>query len=267
MAEEKHWTRDRLGAFYLGASHDELGPGLGRLYEAWQEGTGAPVLLLQPGANVNWQPEGPIRIQLAFDPRWSTVSVKVEEAPAPHDLSDVANILVLTTAAITRVEDNPQVRAHVASSPRPHAMPSAPPPMTREPRFGRGLALAALLVLSLGLGVWLCSERGSSAPGHALSAMETRGMPSPDATNMGSSTLPDETAIAYPMPSKPFRNQSTAPCYPQFDEVEINGGCWFEVARRPPCLKDVQAEHKGKCYLPISKDRDRGGKPAQSIEP
>ena len=38
-----------------------------------------------------------------------------------------------------------------------------------------------------------------------------------------------------------------------------------KVARRPPCLKDVQAEHKGKCYLPISKDRE--GKPAQSIEP
>ncbi|WNG18965.1 hypothetical protein [Cystobacter fuscus] len=267
MAEEKHWTRDRLGSFYLGASHEELGPGLGRLYEAWQEGTGAPVLLLQPGANVNWQPEGPLRVQLAFDPRWSTVSVKVEEAAAPPDLSDVANLLVLTTAAITRVEDDPQVRAHVASRPRPHAMPSAPPPTAREPRFGRGLALAALVLLSLGLGVWLCSERGSIGPEHASSTLETGELPSPDVSTLGGSTRPGKGAIAYPMPSKPFRNQSTAPCYPELDEVEINGGCWFTVERRPPCLKDVQAEYKGKCYLPISKDRDREGKPAQSIEP
>ncbi|WNG28518.1 hypothetical protein F0U62_34335 [Cystobacter fuscus] len=265
MAKEKHWTRDRLGSFYLGASHDELGPGLGRLYEAWQEGTGAPVLLLQPGANVNWQPEGPLRIQLSFDPRWSTVSVKVEEAPAPPDLSDVANILVLTTAAITRVEDNPQVRAHVASSPRPHAMPSAPPPPEREPRFGRGLALAALLVLSLGLGVWLCAEHGSAGPGLLSSAMETEGPSKRHVWILGNSKYPGADAIGYPMPATPFDNQSTKPCYPELDEVEINGGCWFTVERRPPCLKDVQAEYKGKCYLPISKDR--GKKPVRSIEP
>jgi hypothetical protein len=265
MADEKHWTHDRLGSFYLGARHDDLGPGLGRLYEAWQEGTGAPVLLLQPGANVNWQPEGPLRVQLVFDPRWSTVTVKVEDAPAPPDLSDVANILVLTTAAITRVEDNPQVRAHVAAEPRPHAMPSAPLPTAREPHFERGLALAALVVLLLGLGVWLCSEHDSIGPGHASPATATDAPTKSRVWILGNSKYPGAEAIAYPMPDKPFDNQSTKPCYPELDEVEINGGCWFEVARRPPCLKDVQAEYKGKCYLPISKDR--GKKPVRSIEP
>jgi hypothetical protein len=265
MAEEKHWTSDRLGPFYLGASHDDLGPGLGRLYEAWQEGTGAPVLLLRPGADVDWQPEGPLRVQLYFDPRSSTVSVKVEEAPGPPDVSDVANLLVLTTAAVTRVEDKPQVRAHVAARPRPHATPLARPSMARAPRFGQGLALAGLAVLSLGLGIWLCFEHGSANLGSASPATATEAPSKNRAWILGNSEYPGATLIAYPMPAKPFDNQSTTPCYPELDEVEINGGCWFTVERRPPCLKDVQAEYKGKCYLPISKDR--GKKPARSIEP
>ncbi|MFY0582964.1 hypothetical protein ACN28S_59545 [Cystobacter fuscus] len=88
MADEQHWTSVRLGPFHLGASHDDLGPGLGRLYEAWHTDTGAPVLLLRPGGDVNWQPEGPWRVQLLFDPNWSSVVVKVEQAPAPLDVSD-----------------------------------------------------------------------------------------------------------------------------------------------------------------------------------
>lgn len=48
MADEQHGTSVRLGPFHLGASHDDLGPGLGRLYEAWHTDTGAPVLLSAP---------------------------------------------------------------------------------------------------------------------------------------------------------------------------------------------------------------------------
>lgn len=39
--------------------------------------------------------------------------------------------------------------------------------------------------------------------------------------------------------------------YPNKGEVEINGGCWVELARRPPCY-GKQAEYRGKCYLPVS---------------
>jgi hypothetical protein len=65
-----------------------------------------------------------------------------------------------------------------------------------------------------------------------------------------------EGPIAYPLPSKPFKDQAAAPCRPKAGEVEINGGCWVELAWRPPCT-ELQAEFQGKCYLPTSKKQDR----------
>ncbi|HEX5745014.1 MAG TPA: hypothetical protein VFZ09_02160 [Archangium sp.] len=59
------------------------------------------------------------------------------------------------------------------------------------------------------------------------------------------------SAITYPIPKKPFRNQAKVPCLPRKGEVEINGGCWIELAKRPPCFED-QAEHQGKCYMPVA---------------
>jgi hypothetical protein len=260
MAKDERRTNTRLGPLFLGPCHDELGPGLGRLYEAWQEDTGEPVLLLRPDPQVDWSPAGPLKLQVFFNPDVSAVTVKVEEASAPPDLSDVANLLVMTTASVTRVEDDPQVRAHVASRPRPGGRTPLPP-LAHRPRLGLALAGLAALVL----GVWLCLGREPSDP-EIVWAYRTAETPGEGpAWILGSSEDLGAGSISYPMPSKPFSNQAISPCYPQIDEVEINGGCWFEVARRPPCLKDVQAEHEGKCYLPISKDRRK--KPAQSVQP
>jgi hypothetical protein len=57
--------------------------------------------------------------------------------------------------------------------------------------------------------------------------------------------------LAYPLPSRPFRNQAKAPCKPREGEVEISGGCWVALEKRPPCFEN-QAEYQGKCYLPVS---------------
>jgi hypothetical protein len=259
LADSGRRTKERWGSFHLGACHDGLGAGLGELYEAWREDTGAPVLLVRPGANVDWQPEGPLQVQLRFHPAGSTVSVETE-APTPPDLSEVVNLLVLTTAAVTRVEEHPQVRAHVASRPR---TAGSVIPSLRKPLIGRDWRLAGLVGLAIGACVWLCLEWKFATPELHTSAAETE----PDAMALSGSTKPGQATLAYPLPARPFRNQAIAPCYPQLDEVEINGGCWTTLKRRPPCLKDVQAEYKGECYLPISKDRDRGDKPAQSLEP
>ena len=259
MADSGRGTKDRWGPFQLGTCHEGLGPGLGQLYEAWREDTGAPVLLVRPGADVDWQPEGPLHIQLRFHPAGSTVSVEME-APSAPDLSEVTNLLVLTTAAVTREEDRPQVRAHVASRPRP-ASPALP--ASRAPRTGRGWLLAGLAGLAMGAGVRLCLEREPVSAERHAAAPETE----LDAMALSGSTKPGPPAFAYPLPAKPFRNQAKAPCYPELDEVEINGGCWTTLKRRPPCLKNVQAEYKDECYLPISKDRDRGDQPKQSVEP
>ncbi len=49
-------------------------------------------------------------------------------------------------------------------------------------------------------------------------------------------------------------------------EVEIHGGCWVELAKRPPCYEN-QAEYGGKCYLPVSaRSRDKKREP-QSLQP
>ncbi len=262
MAEDERGTKTRLGPLLLGPCHDELGSGLGRLYEAWQEDTGEPVLLLRPDPQVDWSPAGPLKLQVFFNPDMSAVTVKVEEASAPPDLSDVANLLVMTTASVTRVEDDAQVRAHVASRPRPGGL-TPRPTLARTSRVGLALAGLALAALVSGVCFWL--EREPPEP-EILWAYRTAETPGEGpAWVLGSSEDLGAGSIAYPMPSKPFSNQATSPCYPQLDESEINGGCWFEVARRPPCLKDVQAEHEGKCYLPISKERRK--KPGQSVQP
>jgi hypothetical protein len=56
--------------------------------------------------------------------------------------------------------------------------------------------------------------------------------------------------VAYPL-ARPFIDQAKAPCKPREGEVEIHGGCWVALEKHPPCF-DNQAEHGGKCYLPVS---------------
>jgi hypothetical protein len=251
MTDEKRWTSGRLGPFLLGASHDDLGPGLGRLHEAWHEGTGEPVLLLRPGAHVEWQPEGPSRVQLTFHPLWSVVEVKVEQALSPPDLSEMANLLVLTTAAITRVEDKSQVRAHLATTLGEHAKSSARH-TGRKSVLMQGMALAGLAMLSLGLGVWLYFEKRPESPPQPIAHLDSGIRAQERATLLINSEKSSTPAIAYPLPEKPFQNQAIAPCNAKRGEVVINNGCWVALEQRPPCLDD-HAEYKGKCYLPVAR--------------
>ena len=72
-----------------------------------------------------------------------------------------------------------------------------------------------------------------------------------NATTLVQTEDPNASGITYPLPAKPFRNQAKAPCMPRKGEVEINGGCWVALAKRPPCYND-QAEYQGKCYLPVA---------------
>jgi hypothetical protein len=52
---------------------------------------------------------------------------------------------------------------------------------------------------------------------------------------------------------------------PRKGEVELNGGCWVALEKRPPCYDD-QAEYQGKCYLPVSA-RSRKPREPQSLQP
>jgi hypothetical protein len=56
-------------------------------------------------------------------------------------------------------------------------------------------------------------------------------------------------AVGLPMPEKPFPGQRTPPCN-RNGEVELRGGCWYELARATlPCKEDAY-EWNGACYLP-----------------
>lgn len=57
------------------------------------------------------------------------------------------------------------------------------------------------------------------------------------------------------IPLKPEAFQKTPPCDHEMGEVPINGACYAEMAKRPPCGK--LREHDGRCYRPIAKpERD-----------
>jgi hypothetical protein len=52
-----------------------------------------------------------------------------------------------------------------------------------------------------------------------------------------------------PMPDRPFPGQRKPPCNRK-GEVELHGGCWYELARvKSPCEEDAY-DFKGACYLP-----------------
>lgn len=41
-------------------------------------------------------------------------------------------------------------------------------------------------------------------------------------------------------------------CRSERSEEEINGGCWVQTKKAPPCPEGYQWEHDGKCWLPVA---------------
>ncbi|WP_434384784.1 hypothetical protein [Melittangium boletus] len=239
MADEKKGRRGGPECFELGASYDEVGPDLGRLYDAWQVDTGQPALEFQPSDRVLWKPSADYDVRITCQRSSSVLRLRIEGATAPISGPDLANIFAWMKAVAQRVEHSPRFIAQLTPSPL-----SARVLLARYPRP------IAFVLLIAGV-VWLhlsptAPSRGESTGRHAP----------PDAPFLVDTETPSPDALSYPLPDKPFRNQAVAPCKPQLDELEMNGGCWVELGRRPPC-NAVQAEHQGKCYLPVSKDRGR----------
>ena len=253
MADEKSGKGSGMGPFELGQRYDEVGPDLGRLHEAWHVETGRPALRLFLSDRVQWQSSGRWAALVVFEPSPLSVTVLMDDASVAVPTPELANVLVLASAAVTRVEGNARVGAHLVSGLRG---PEGRPPRVSQNWRERSWRVVAGLVLALG--VWLLASRHEP-----LSQGQVAGFPCPaDAFFLADVDDPSPAAPAYPLPDKPFRNQGTPPCKTKKAAVEINGGCWVELAQKPPCDDEV-AEYKGKCYLPTTK-----GKPLpQSVEP
>jgi hypothetical protein len=241
VANETSGKGGGRGPFERGGAYDEVGPELGSLHEAWDVETGKAVLQLLPTERVEWRPEGPWRVSLLCEPEPVTVTVRVEEAPASMPVVELADLLVLTSAAVTRVQDSDRLRAHLASGQLP-------------PRPAGGHAVASWRGLTLGLGLWLLASLSTSPSPHGrVPATETASRE--ETPSLVDLAAVEPTVPAYPMPKVPFPSQMAAPCTGRKTIVEINGGCWVETAQKPPCDDTNEAEHQGKCYVPVAKPR------------
>ncbi|WPB79798.1 hypothetical protein KYC5002_11655 [Archangium violaceum] len=266
MADESPFKGGRLGPFHLGRrfKHKELGAGLGRVYEAHNVDTGASALVLTPDRNADWEPMEDWRISASSHESPPYVALEVEHAPASGRLPALAELLDLLASALERMEQNAEARAHLTREPiglRRRWLGRS----RRWMRSRRGLAIAGLATMTLGVGLWLGITGLDKDPepgphtAHGVGADAAARLDSPASLSPDDETM---AAIAYPMPGGPFRDQAKAPCRPKRGEVEINGGCWVALEKRPPCF-ETQAEYQGKCYLPVS----AASRKAQSILP
>jgi hypothetical protein len=240
------------GPFERGGVYDEVGPDLGRLHDAWDVRTGQAVLQLLPTERVEWRPEAPWRVSLLCEPEPTTVTVRVEESPASVPLSELANLLALTSSAVARVEDSARLRAHLTSG---RMAPSARPRGTGD---ARGVWTG--LVLGLGVGLLTALLGPWRPPADSVSRVAQSLM---DAASFADQSESDWSTVSYPMPREPFLNQAVAPCKGSKAFVEINKGCWVVLEQKPPCDESYSAEHEGKCYMPVVKPR----KLPQSVGP
>jgi hypothetical protein len=258
MADAKRGKAGMLGRYRLGRRQESTGPeldDLGRLHEARNEHTGAPATLLLPGPSASGVPEEDwtLRVKVRASPPY--VSVDLEEVPATCEPAALAGLFEVLTRTMERMEWSDEMRGHLKRQSE-----------GRLKRWGAGAVgmSVTVLVLLLLVAHWRAyteRQRGEQhATAGAVQAGEERRAPTlVDTGDTG------PAVIAYPLPAKPFSDQAKAPCKSNLHEVEVNGGCWLELALRPPCGENY-AEHQGKCYVPVSA-RSRKPREPQSIHP
>jgi hypothetical protein len=243
---------EQLGPYLLHEQLEQDEPGRGELYQATHETTGATALVLKPAGDGplplgQWQ----VRCVSSASPGYLALEVERTSWSRTPDRHWVEG-LVFT------LED-----VHEAVRRMARALPTHEEPRSwwrPKVTVAGAAAVCALVVLALGGGLWLGGSGERTRSGEAVTGLTGAG----EAPILASGHPLGAPAIAYPLPEKPFRNQAKVPCIAERGEVEINGGCWVELAKRPPCHKD-HAEYQGKCYLPISKDR--GPREPQAVQP
>jgi hypothetical protein len=259
MADAKRGKAGMLGSYRLGRRHESTGPemdDLGRLHEARNEPTGAPAMLLLPGPSASGVPEEDwtLRVKVQASPPY--VAVDVEEAPATGEPAALAGLFEVLTRMMERMEWSDETRRHLTRQPE-----------GRLKRWGAGAVgmSVAVLVLLLLVAHWWAYTESQRADQHATAGAVVQAVDESRAPTLVDTGDVGPTAISYPLPAKPFSDQAKAPCKPNLHEVEVNGGCWLELALRPPCGENY-AEHQGKCYVPVSA-RSRKPREPQSIHP
>lgn len=242
MTDTMKKKRRRLGPFQLGRRCKHAAVELGAIHEARNVETGASALVLMPGRRPSWSPKKTWQVRVSFQVTPPFFALEVEQAPASGRLKELAELLVQLLAGLDAVGSDARVRAHLTREPIRWWM-------RRPVRWGLAAALLAALVL--GGGYWWGSGArpvGSTPPASVASDWADAGRPFSFLIDGDEQA---RTGISYPLPDRPASNQAKPPCRTGRDEVAINGGCWVEIARKPPCHEE-QAEYQGKCYLPVA---------------
>lgn len=250
MADEVDKKGTGEDRFQLGHTWEQVEPGFGQLQDAREVRTGRPALFLRPGTSVDWLLEAGWRVTVSTHRRAPFLRMVVRRAPRSGRTTKLTDAFVLITTALRRVEDDARMDAHLRSGPRRE---KREPRRAQTPVWRREWAMAALALLSLGVGFWLGGLGEATRPESEA--------PAANWTDGTGETRP----ISYPLPKRPWPEQATAPCNTKLDQVEINGGCWLPLERRPPCIQEAQAEYQGKCYFPVGKKAE--ARPPQSVQP
>lgn len=269
MTDAKRGQDGRLGPYRLGRQQRSEDPGmedLGRLYEAHDVHTEAPALVLLPGPDVGGELEEDCRVRITVRARPPCVGVELEHAPASGRLAVLGAISEVLTRMVERMEWSDEARGHLMRRPERRQERWA----ARARRmWGVGVEHRVELII-LALVLYLCvahwrayeSERDARRAAVAMAVRTGDANRAPTTVDTGDVGT---AAISYPLPEKPFSDQAKVPCKPNLHEVEINGGCWLELALRPPCGENY-AEYRGKCYVPVSSS-SRKPRPPQAIQP
>ncbi|MET0401747.1 MAG: hypothetical protein ABW123_05055 [Cystobacter sp.] len=233
MSDSAEWKGRRLGAYVVGKRFAGIPEDEGRIYAAHHAETGEPVLVMRPGLGDDWRLSTPWAVETTYfsDPAALVLHPRRGKDiawPGSHALT-LGHIQL--AGALAQLDGRDDVRSHLADEPRPVQG------RHRTKRWGlAGLAVAAGLALLL----W---PRESTPP-------ETRAAHD-DAPILANRQRSSSTAIAYPMPETPLKEQARPPCIPE-TEVEVRGGCWIKHEKVAPCPRGT-AEHKGKCYVAVKK--------------
>ncbi|WNG33432.1 hypothetical protein F0U61_07230 [Archangium violaceum] len=269
MAGAKRVKSGRLGPYRLGRRHESKDPemkGLGRLYEAHNVLTDEPALVLVPGPVEGGEPESDWKVRVTAQARPPYVALEVEQAPATGGLGALTGLFEALARVMKGMEWSDEARRHLTQPPEGWLRrwaASARRLLENGVDYGIELLVVAmvLLLITTNVRAYLEGQRGEQHEAGGLAVQAVEESRAPTMVDIGDES---PAGIAYPLPAKPFSDQAKAPCKPNRSEVELNGGCWLALEKRPPCGEDY-AEHQGKCYVPISA-RSRKPREPQSIQ-
>lgn len=229
-----------------------VGRYIGRVYEAYNEDTGAPAVVVTPGRSRAWWPRGDWTLTLSSSASPPRLALEATDGLREEDLDNLPEELTRLVAGAADVARRPEGVAHLVGAPgRARRCRAA----VRSGRAVRAaLAAVALCALAVVAGV-LASAVGEHRRVDVV-------VSAPTAEPTGFTYTAGQLPMA-PMPAEPFARQKRPPCNPRLED-ELVGGCWTRLKVKGTATCPAEAyERAGECYLPALAEP----KPGQSWGP